>query len=86
MEKAKRFCAVLSALMEGKTLKKKSSQLYYIKWQYDVPVIYAFIRKTDHGSILSYMVSSSLDELYPLLSEENAVIVDSSIEDIVKDE
>ena len=86
MEKAKRFCAVLSALMEGKTLKKRNSQFYYIKWQYDVPVIYAFIRKSDHGSILSYMVSSSLDELYPFLSEENSVIIDSSIEDIVKDE
>ena len=86
MERAKRFCTVLSALMEGKTLKKKSGQFYYIKWQYGVPVIYSFIRKTDHGSILSYVVSSSLDELYPFLSEENSVIIDSSIEDIVKDE
>lgn len=86
MEKAKRFCAVLSALMEGKTLKKRNGQLYYIKWQYGVPIIYAFMRKSDHGSILSYMVSSSLDELYPFLSEENSIIIDSSIEDIVKDE
>lgn len=86
MEKAKRFCAVLSALMEGKTLKKRNGQLYYIKWQYGVPIIYVFMRKSDHGDILSYKVSSSLYELYPFLSEENSIIIDSSIEDILKDE
>lgn len=86
MEKVKRFCNVLSALMEGKTIKKRNGHLYYIKWQYGVPIIYAFMRKSDHGNILSYKVSSSLDELYPFLSEENSVIIDSSIEDIVKDE
>lgn len=78
------FCSNMNALMAGSTLKKKTGQMYYIKWQYGIPIIYSFVRKTDHGNILSYAFNLRFDGVFDLFSDPDFQIIDLPIEKIVE--